>query len=52
MLSQITTCLGSEAVQAVLGGASLGASKRVEGEDSSGIKGDQEREREVQVAAE
>ena len=46
-LSQITTCLGLEAVQAILDGATLGASQRVEGEDPAVIKGDQEREKEV-----
>ena len=51
MLSQITTCLGSEAVEAILDGATLGASQRAEGEDPAMIKGNQEKEREVWVTA-
>ena len=51
MLSQITTCLGPEAVQAVLDGATLGASQRAKEEDPVVIKGDQEKEKEVQVPA-
>ena len=51
MLSQITTCLGPEAMQAILDGATIGASQRAEGEDPSVIKGDQQREKEVWVAA-
>ena len=47
VLSQITTCLGPEAVQAVLDGATLGASQRAEGEDPAMIKGNQEKEKEV-----
>ena len=50
-LSWITTHLGWEAVQAVLDGATLGASQRVEGEDPAVIKGDQQRQKEVWVAA-
>ena len=50
-LSQITTHLGPEAVQAILDGATLGASQRVEGEDPAMIEGDQKKEKEVQVAA-
>ena len=50
-LSQITTHLGLEAVQAVLDGATLGASQRAEGEDPTVIEVDQEKEKEVQVAA-
>ena len=49
MLSQITTRLGPEAVQAVLDGATIGASQRAEGEDPTVIKGDQQREKEVWV---
>ena len=45
--SQITTCLGPEAVQAVLDGATLGASQRSEGEDPAVIKGNQEKEKEA-----
>ena len=51
VLSQITTHLCPEAVQAILGGATLGASQRVEGEDPAVIEGDQEKEKEVWVAA-
>ena len=51
VLSQITTHLGQEVVQAVLDGATLGAFQRVEGEDPAVIEGDQEKEKEVQVAA-
>ena len=43
-LSQITTCLGLEAVQAILDGATLGASQRAEGEDPAMIEGSQEKE--------
>ena len=50
-LSQITTHLGLEAMQAILDGATLGTSQTVEGGDPTVIKGDQEREREVQVTA-
>ena len=50
-LSQITTCLGLEAMQAILDRATIGASLRVEGEAPIVIKGDQEREKEVPVAA-
>ena len=51
VLSQITTHLGLEAMQAILDGATLGASQRVEGENPAMIKGDQEKEKEVQVTA-
>ena len=51
MLSRITTQLGLEAMQAILDGATLGTSQRVEGEDPAVIKGDQQREKKVQVAA-
>ena len=47
VLSQITTCLGLEAVQAILDGATIGASQRAEGEDPAAIKGDQQMEKEV-----
>ena len=47
VLSQITACLGLEAVQAVLDGATIGASQIVEGEDPTVIEGDQERGKEV-----
>ena len=49
-LSQITTCLGLGAVQAVLDGATIGTSQRVEGEDPAVIDGDQQKEKEVRVA--
>ena len=51
MLSQITTRLHPEAMQAILDGATLGASQRAEGEDPALIAGDQEKEEEVQVSA-
>ena len=43
--------LGPEAMQAILDGATIGASQRAEGEDPAVIKGDQQKEREVWVAA-
>ena len=49
VLSQITTCLGLEAVQAILDVATIGASQRVEGEDPAVIEGEQQKEKEVQV---
>ena len=49
--SQITTCLDLEAVQSILNGATLGAAQRAEGEDPAVIEGDQEKEKEVRVAA-
>ena len=42
-LSQITTHLGPEAVQAILNGATIAASWRAEGEDPTVIEGDQQR---------
>ena len=50
-LSQITTCLGLEAMQAILDGATIGAPQRVEGENPTVIKSDQQREEEVWVTA-
>ena len=50
-LSQITTHHGPEAMQAVMEGATIGASQRVEGEDPAVIKGDQQKEKEVRVTA-
>ena len=38
-------------MQAILDGATIGASQRVEGENSAVIEGDQQREKEVQVTA-
>ena len=49
-LSQITTHLGPEAMQAVLDGATIGAPQRVEGENPNVIESDQQREEEVWVA--
>ena len=46
-LSQFTTHLGPEAVQAILDGAMIGASQRVEGEDPAVIEDDQQKEKEV-----
>ena len=43
-LSQITTHLGPEAVQAILDGATIGASQRAEGEDPAVIEGDQQKD--------
>ena len=48
-LGQVTTQLGPEAMQAILDGATIGASQRAEGEDPAVIEGDQQME-EVQVA--
>ena len=50
VLSQITSCLGPEAIQAVLDGAMIGASQRAEGEDLAVIEGDQQKEKEIRVA--
>ena len=50
-LSQITTCLGPEAVQAILDGAAIGAPQRAEGEDPAVIEGDQQKGKEVHVPA-
>ena len=50
VLSQITTHLGPETVQAILAGATIGASQRVEGEDPAIIEGEQQREKEVRFA--
>ena len=49
-LSWVTTCLKPEAVQAVLDGATVGASQRAEGENPAIIKNDQQLEKEVWVA--
>ena len=51
VLSQITTRLGLEAMQSVLEGAILCAAQSAEGEDPVMVEGDQEKEKEVQVAA-
>ena len=50
-LSWVTTHLEPEAVQAILDGATVGTSQRVEGENPAIIKNDQQLEKEVQVAA-
>ena len=47
--TQVTTHLGLEAVQAILDGATMGASQRVEGENPAIIEGDQQMEKEVWV---
>ena len=47
VLSQITTRLGWEAMQAILDEATIGTSQRVEGEDPTVIEGDQQRGKEV-----
>ena len=46
-LSQMTTCLGLEAVQPILDGATIGAPQRAEGEDPAVIVGVQVKEKEV-----
>ena len=50
-LSWVTACLGPEAVQAILDGATVGTSQRAERENPAIIKGDQQLEKEVQVTA-
>ena len=47
MLSQITTCLGPEAVEAIVDGATIGAPQRAEGENPAVVESDQQREEEV-----
>ena len=49
-LSWVMTCLKLEAVQAVLDGATVGASQGAEGENPAIIKNDQQLEKEVWVA--
>ena len=49
MLSQITTCLGLEAMQSVLDGVTLGAAQRA-GDDPAVVEGDQDLERGAHVA--
>ena len=46
-LCRITTHLGLEAMQAILDGATIGTSQRVEGGNPAVIEGDQQREKEV-----
>ena len=50
-LSQVTTCLEPEAVQAILDGAAMGAFQRAERENPAIIENDQQLEQKVQVAA-
>ena len=50
-LSWVTTCLKLEAVKAVLDGATMGASQRVEGENPAVIENDQQLEKEVWATA-
>ena len=50
-LSQFTTCLEPEAVQAILDGATMGTSQRAEGENQTIIESDQQLEQEVQATA-
>ena len=49
-LSWVTAHLGPEAVQAILDGATVGTFQRAERENPAIIKGDQQLEKEVQVA--
>ena len=49
VLSQITTCLGLEAVQSVLDGVTSGTSQRAEGEDPAMVEDDQERKRKYRL---
>ena len=49
-LSWVTTHLEPETVQAILDGATMGTSQRVERENPAIIKSDQQLEQEVQVA--
>ena len=50
VLSQITTCLGPEAVQFILDGVTLGTVHRAEGHDPTVVEGDHNIEREMYVA--
>ena len=50
-LGWVTAHLGPEAVQAILDGATVGTSQRAEKENPAIIEGDQQLEKEVQVAA-
>ena len=49
MLSQITTCLGPEAVQSILDEVTLGTAQRAEGDDPAMVEGDHNTEKEVCV---
>ena len=44
---RITICLGLEAMQSILDGATLGAAQRAKGDDPAMVEGDQEKEKEV-----
>ena len=48
-LSWVTACLGLEAVQAILDGATVGTSQRAERENPAIIKGYQQLEKEVWI---
>ena len=50
--SWVTTCLEPETVQAVLDGATVGTSQRMERENPAIIKGDQQLEQEMWVTTE
>ena len=50
-MSQVTTHLEPEAVQAILDGAAMGASQRAERENPDIIENDQQLEQEVRVTA-
>ena len=47
VLSQITTCLGLEAMQSILDGVSLGAAQGAEGDDPAMVEGDHEIEKKL-----
>ena len=51
VLSQITTCLGQEAVQSILDGVTLDDTQRTEGYDPAVVEGDHNIETGVHVAA-
>ena len=51
VLSQITTCLGPEAMQSVLDGVTLGATHRAKIYDPAVVEGDHNIEKEVCVTA-
>ena len=50
-LSQITTCLGPEAMQSILDGVTLSTAHRAEGHDPSVVEGDHNVEKAVHVTA-
>ena len=49
MLSRNATCLGLEAMQSILDGVTLAATRRTEGDDPAEVEGDHEIEKEVHV---